>query len=292
MGILDRFQSMFQSDRVDIRARFEILRKAVSGTMSKFYKARDRRTDEIVGLKVADQEKVAAFEARFKELDKPCEGEIAMALNGHPLVVHTFEHGMTTDGTPFIVMEFVDGPGLQALLRRHDPVIEGHRLRLVRQMAEALQYVHEHDFIHRDICPRNFIYETSTGDLRLIDFGLTLPARREFMQPGNRTGTPLYMAPEVVRRRWTDLRLDIFAMGVSAYQICTYEFPWPVIETSGKAALAHDTHPPKNVLEYRPTLNKALAKAIMRCISSEPGDRPQTVAGFLSMIRNVEQDDE
>jgi len=292
MGILDRLQSMFQGDRVDIRTRFEILRKAVSGTMSKFYKARDRKIDQIVGLKIADREKVAAFEGRFKELDKPCEGEIAMELNGHPLVVETYEHGITTDNTPFIVMEFVDGPGLQALLRRHDPMIEGHRARLVRQMAESLHHVHGHDFIHRDVCPRNFIYETATGDLKLIDFGLTLPARREFMQPGNRTGTPLYMAPEVVRRRWTDQRLDIFAMGVSAYQICTYEFPWPVIETSGKAALAHDTQPPRDILEYRPTLNRTLAKAIMRCIQAKPGDRPKTVAAFLAMIRAVQHDDE
>ncbi len=292
MGILDRFQSMFQSDRVDLRERFEILRKAVSGTMSKFYKARDRKTDQIVGLKVADPEKVAAFEARFRGLNKPSEGEIAMALNGHPLVVKTFEHGITTDGTPYIVMEFVDGPGLQALLRRHDPVIEGHRARLVRQMAEALRHVHEHEFIHRDVCPRNFIYETATGNLKLIDFGLTLPARREFMQPGNRTGTPLYMAPEVVRRRWTDQRLDIFAMGVSAYQICTYELPWPVVETTGKAALAHDTQEPRDILTYRPTLNRKLAKAIMRCIRPKPSDRPQTIAAFLQMIHGVDKDDE
>ena len=80
-------------------------------------------------------------------------------------------------------------------------------------MAEALQYVHAQEFIHRDVCPRNFIYESETGNVKLIDFGLSLPARKEFMQPGNRTGTPLYMAPEVVRRRWTDQRLDIFATG-------------------------------------------------------------------------------
>ncbi len=282
---------MFQSDRLDLRERYQILRRAVSGTMSKFYMARDRRTGEIVGLKIADREKVAAFESRFKELDKPCEGEIAMNLNGHPLVVHTHEFGLTTDNVPYIVMEFVKGPGLQSLLVNRDPVIEGQRLKLVRQTAEALEYVHEKGFIHRDVCPRNFIYETTTGDLKLIDFGLTLPARKEFMQPGNRTGTPLYMAPEVVRRRWTDQRLDIFAMGVSAYQICTYEMPWPVIETSGKAALAHDTQTPRDILEYRPTLDPILARAIMRCIRPNPNDRPQTVTSFLSMIRPVRQDD-
>lgn len=291
MGLFDRIQSMFQSDRVNVRDRFEILRKAITGTMSKFYMARDLKRDEIVGLKIADREKVTAFEARFKGLHKPSEGEIAINLH-HPLVVETFEFGMTTDGLQYIVMEFVKGPGLQQLLNNRDMVIEGRRAELVRQMAEALEYVHSQELIHRDVCPRNFIFASETGDLKLIDFGLSLPARREFMQPGNRTGTPLYMAPEVVRRRWTDQRLDIFAMGVSAYQICTYELPWPVIETSGKAALAHDTQEPRDILEYRPTLNRKLAKAIMRCVRPNANDRPQTVADFLKAIRNIQADDE
>ncbi len=291
MGLFDRFQSMFESDRVNVRDRFEIVRKAISGTMSKFYMARDRKHDRIVGLKIADREKVTAFEARFKGLQKPTEGEIAIGLH-HPLVVETYEFGMTTDGLQYIVMEFVKGPGLQLLLNNRDPIIEGHRLQLVRQMAESLQYVHAQELIHRDVCPRNFIYESASGNVKLIDFGLSLPARKEYMQPGNRTGTPLYMAPEVVRRRWTDQRLDIFAMGVSAYQICTYELPWPVVETTGQAALVHDTQEPRDIRHFRPNINKQLANSIMRCIRANPDERPQSAEDFLKSIRRVESDDE
>ena len=127
MGLFDRLQSMFQSDRVDLRERFEILRKAISGTMSKFYMARDRKTDRIIGLKIADREKLTVFEARFKGLQKPTEGEIAATLH-HPLVVETYEYGMSNDGLQYIVMEFVKGPGLHQLLYNRDPCIEGHRL--------------------------------------------------------------------------------------------------------------------------------------------------------------------
>ena len=67
---------------------------------------------------------MTAFEARFKGLKKPTEGEIAIELH-HPLVVETYEYGMTTDGLQYIVMEFVKGPGLQQLLNNRDPVIEG-----------------------------------------------------------------------------------------------------------------------------------------------------------------------
>ncbi len=290
MGLLSKFSSMFQSNRVDLNERFELLRKAISGTMSKFYMARDRKNDQIVGLKIADEEKVAYFEARFKGLNKPTEGEIAIKLK-HPLIVETFEFGMSTEGVQFIVMEYVKGPGLQFMLTKHDSRIEGRRLKLVKEMAEAIGYVHDQGYIHRDVCPRNFIYAEETDSLKLIDFGLTLPAEKEYMQPGNRTGTPLYMSPEVVRRRRTDQRLDIFSMGVSAYQLCTNELPWPVLETTGQAALAHDTSPPVDILKYRPKLNPTLAKAIMKCIQPRPEKRPQTCEEFLRMIRDVKTED-
>ena len=115
-------------------------------------------------------------------------------------------------------------------------------------MAEAIEAVHKAGFIHRDVCPRNFIHNAEDDSVKMIDFGLTVPATKEFLQPGNRTGTPLYMAPEVVRRRPTDQRLDIFAFGVTAYQLLTFTFPWPVNDTTGVGAMSHD-HQPRSILE-------------------------------------------
>lgn len=290
MGLFDKFQSLFQSDKVDINERFEILREAISGTMSTFYVARDRKSGKVIGLKIADRDKLMTFESRFKGLKKPMEGEIAVLFD-HPRIVKTYEYGWTTTGTRYIVMEYVPGPGVNVLLHNRDPVLEGKRLKVIRQMAEALDVVHKAGYIHRDVCPRNYIYTPDMESVKMIDFGLTLPAKKEFMQPGNRTGTPLYMAPEVVRRRWTDHRLDIFALGVTAYHVCTYELPWPVSETTGKAALAHDTQEPTDILHYRPTLNQTLAKAIMQCLRPDPSHRPQTVDAFLRLIRPLSGDD-
>ena len=84
MGILDQLQSLLPKGKLDVNKRFEKLREAISGTMSNFFMARDRQTDEIVGLKVGDREKVTLFEGRFKGLKKPAEGEIAMGMK-HPL---------------------------------------------------------------------------------------------------------------------------------------------------------------------------------------------------------------
>merc|ERR1712023_148687 len=107
-------------------------------------------------------------------------------------------------------MEYLEGTGLNTLIQESAPVLQGNQLSLIRQMADAIEAVHRAGFIHRDICPRNFIVSPDGENLTLIDFGLTVPDQPEFRQPGNRTGTPLYMAPEIVRRRSTDKRVDVF----------------------------------------------------------------------------------
>jgi eukaryotic-like serine/threonine-protein kinase len=291
MGLFDSFKQIMQGNKLDVADRFDLLREAISGTMSDVYKARDKTNGRVVALKILDPEKTVFFESRFKGLAKPAEGKIAMEMS-HPLVVTTFEYGMTTKGQQYVIMEFVDGPGLQALIRTRDDRLEGRRAKLVQQMTEALHYVHQKGYIHRDICPRNYICQPDCDSLKLIDFGLTVPATKEFMAPGNRTGTPLYMAPEIVRRKQTDHRLDIFSLGVTAYQVCTYEFPWPVTETSGKAALMHDTADPAPIWEHRPALNKTLGETIMRCLEKDPEKRPSSTDDLLKRLRQVKNDDE
>ena len=156
MGFFDRFKKGLKSKPVDLETRFEVRRSAISGTMSNFFMALDRKRNEVVGLKIADSKKTDAFEMRFRGLEKPSEGEIALSFD-HSNVVKTFEHGFTTAGDRFIVMEYIEGPGMQTLIRDQDPIFKGKKLKLIRQMARALGEVHKRGFIHRDICPRNYI---------------------------------------------------------------------------------------------------------------------------------------
>lgn len=276
--------------RIDIETRFERMRTAVSGTMSKFYAARDRETDQVVGLKLCDFEKFSFFESRFKGMNKPSEGEIAASMD-HPNIIKTLEYGLTNHKEPYLIMEFIDGPGLNTLIQNKDTERLGQqRLPLIKQMASALHYVHQKGYIHRDICPRNFICSSDIKHIKLIDFGLTVPATEPFMRPGNRTGTPLYMAPEIVRRRATDQRLDIFAFGVSCYQLLTFDFPWPGGETSGLAALNHDTSNPRDILEYRPDLNRTLAGVIMQCVQANPDSRIPSMEKFIQSLNKVDSE--
>jgi eukaryotic-like serine/threonine-protein kinase len=287
MGFFDKITSAL-TRRVDVRERYVLLREAISGTMSSFFMARDRRTGQIVGLKILDAEKTASVEARFKGLKKPSEGEIAVLFD-HPYIVKTFEYGTTTEGAPYLVMEFL-GAGMNSLIVGRDPQLDGRRLKYLRQAGEALAVVHEAGFIHRDVCPRNLILTEDLETCKLTDFGLTVPAIGPFLQPGNRTGTPNYMAPELVRRFPTDQRLDVFAFGVTAYEICTFHLPW-ASGTTGQAALTHN-QPPTDIRTHRPQIDPTLARTIHACIEPDVNKRCPSMREFLKRIARLTQEDQ
>jgi serine/threonine-protein kinase len=94
------------------------------------------------------------------------------------------------------------------------------------------------------------------------------------------------MAPEVVRRRQADKRIDIFSLGVTAYEICTLTLPWPR-GTTGRTALAHDTIEPEDIRHHWPDIPPALAGAIMACIAADADKRPPSCDDFLARIAKV-----
>jgi serine/threonine-protein kinase len=244
---------------------------------------KDKKTGEVRGLKIIDPAKIAPVEARYKGLGKPGEGEIGLKIAG-PNIGRTIESGISKEGDPFIVQEFIEGQLLHSLLAAKKPFPPAQRVDLIRQAALAIATVHAAGFVHRDICPRNFLLRPD-GRLMLFDFGLTVPDKPVFLQPGNRIGTPNYMAPEVVRRRQADKRLDVFSFGVTAYEIGTLASPWPRGST-GAAALAHDT-PPADIRGGWPDIPPALADAIMACLAADPAKRPPTMDAFLKAIAKV-----
>ena len=208
----------------------------------------------------------------------------------HPLIVETYEFGKTTTGQEYILMEYIEGHGLDAVIRAKKKEIIPHRLKMIRQMAEAVQVVHDHGFIHRDVCPRNFICHSDFTGVRLIDFGLTIPDEPPYRQPGNRTGTPQYMAPEIIRRRSTDARVDVFALGVTMYRMLTWKHPWGSKDTTGMTALAHDSETVTSIYDHRPDLNRKLGDAVHQCMEADVKNRMKSCKHFLNAIRKVKSE--
>jgi eukaryotic-like serine/threonine-protein kinase len=200
--------------------------------MSKVYRALDNQTGKTVCLKVQSREKNEAATARASSKEKrPFEGEMAIHLV-HPHIVRTFEYGTTNRGEHFLVMEFIDGVSFQ-FVRETRSARTAEKVELLAQAAEALAALHSVGFIHHDVNPRNFLVNREQ-QVKMIDFGLTVPNRPAFCGPGNRTGTVQYMAPELLRREAIDERIDIFAFGVMAFEFLTERMPY---DATNNAAL-------------------------------------------------------
>lgn len=277
--------------KLDVAKRFEVNRHAFHGTMSKFHKVTDYKTGEVFGIKLLDTDKTRLFRERFKGLDAPTEGQIGMEID-HPLVAKTVQYGTTQTGQEYILMEWIDGPGMNVLVKNQDPRLPPVRLMMIKKMARALQAVHDAGYIHRDICPRNYICNKKLTNIKLIDFGLTVPDKPEFCRPGNRTGTPQYMSPEVIRRRETDNRLDLFSFGVTMYRMLTFEHPWGSTDTTGMAALAHDQRPATDILQHRPGLNENLAKIVHWCLEIKRDDRMPSCKRLLQELKYVRAEED
>jgi serine/threonine protein kinase len=273
---------------IDVSKRFELLGRTGQGSMSKVWRARDKSIGRIVCLKILDKEKTAKFDARFPGLQRPSEGALMMTLR-HPNIVKTFEHGMTTQREPYIVMELIDGMGLNFLIETRSPNLKGRRIELLCQVADGLEYIHNQKFLHRDICPRN-VMVTNEGVVKLIDFGLTIPYTPQFCKPGNRTGTPMYMSPELIKRTTTDHRVDLFALGVTAYELFTNNHPWEKSE-SFITLMNHMNSPGKDPRDFVPKMDAALAKVLMKAIERDPKQRYQTAAQFRDAFKSLPNKD-
>jgi serine/threonine protein kinase len=281
------FKRMFASGpktklpKIDVRKRFDLLNRVGQGSMSKVWRARDRSLGRTVCLKLLDRVKTETFEGRFKGLNKPKEGAICMGLR-HKNIVQTYEYGITTEGEYYLVMELIEGMGMNFLVETRSSRLEGNRANYLGQLAEALDYLHKQGFLHRDVCPRNAMV-TNDDVVKLIDFGLTIPNRPEFCKPGNRTGTPNYLAPELIRRVTTDHRVDLFALGVTAYEVFCHTLPWEKTQ-SLQTLLSHMNSPGKDPREHRPDLDKPTAAFLVKAINRDPRERYQTAAEFRDAL--------
>lgn len=291
MKLLDRIKQFFnkkpQVTLIDLTKRFDLIGRVGQGSMSKVWRARDVMTGQMVALKVLDKEKTKKLEARFTGRNKPSEGEIAMQLR-HPNVVRTLEHGVTINNEPFLVMEFVEGVSLSFLVDAQNDRMKKFRLRYIIQLGEGLEYFHQKNWIHRDLCPRNIMI-TEDNQVKLIDFGLVVPNTPAFQAPGNRTGTANYMAPELIKRQKTDQRIDVFSYAVTCYEMYAKRFPWDV--GAGETldmVMQHINNPPDDIRKPVKNIDDQIADTIMRGLELMPHNRWSRVSEMLDEFRQAE----
>ncbi len=272
---LDASSQGFQEVPKDLGVRYEVIDRLGAGGMATVYRAKDRRTGRVVALKIPQERLLGdpRFVRRFQR-----EAEVLSSLE-HPNIVKVYDYGQV-QGRPYIVMEYLDGEGL-------DRLIEERRLNLkqaaaiLARVADALRHIHRHGIVHRDIKPGNIMVlrgalredGVDPKGVRLMDFGIAAGALlTRLTMTGARIGTPVYMSPEQAKGQKLDHRSDIYSLGVVLYEALTGQPPF----SGGYEAVIHQQifQVPTPPDQLRPEIPKALSELVLRMLEKDPSKRP------------------
>jgi serine/threonine-protein kinase len=251
------------------------------GGMSVVYRARDRRLNRPVALKVLPPELAhdPAIRTRFTR-----EAQMSAQLS-HAHIVPIYDVG-EQDGLAYFVMAIVNGGNLATLLTREPRQSIDETRRLLAEVADALAYAHLRGVIHRDIKPDNILLDESNGRAMVTDFGIAraIEAGTRLTATGIAVGTPAYMSPEqAIGDREVDGRSDIYSLGVVGYQMLTGRLPFSA-GNSMALLLKHVSEPPRPIGELRPDAPKPLRDAIERALMKSPEDRWPTASAMREAL--------
>src|SRR5438874_563067 len=254
--------------------------------MSRVFVAEETALDRKVVIKVLPPETAAQVSIeRFKR-------EILLAAKlQHPHIVPLPTAGRSK-GLPYFTMPFVDGESLRVRLARHGELPINHAIRMLREIASALAYAHEHGIVHRDIKPDNVLL--SGGSAMVTDFGvakaLSASSNAEhggMTSLGVALGTPAYMSPEQASADPSvDHRADIYSVGVLAYELLTGQPPFAG-RTPQNLLAAQVAEAPEAIDKRRASLPPALAALVMRCLEKRPADRPQSASEVVHALDDI-----
>ncbi|MBA3692010.1 MAG: protein kinase [Acidobacteria bacterium] len=273
---------------------YRIVSKIGAGGMGEVYLAEDTRLDRKVALKFLNEE----FSKDSDKLNRFIQEAKAVSALNHPNILTVYEIG-ETDGTNYIVTEFIEGKTLREHLSQKESLSLNTILKIGVQVSEALSAAHQAGIIHRDIKPENIMIR-SDGYAKVLDFGLAkLTEQKQTDEislegatkalvktnPGMVMGTVSYMSPEKARGKETDARTDLWSLGVVLYEML-----------AGKVPFAGETinHTIVSILEKEPKLLEnvpdELQRIVRKTLTKDVEMRYQSARDLLIDLKNLRRD--
>lgn len=266
-----------------IQNRYEVEEPIGRGGMSSVYRARDMTTGQQVAFKVMHAHLLdnPANVRRFRR-----EAQAANKVR-HPHAVQIFDVGVTPNGSPYIIMDFLDGPSLSDVIAQNGKLPVERCLKIFIQACEGMAHVHELGVLHRDLKPSNIVLVKEGDDVdyvKVVDFGIARVLAEEARSTlsktptGHALGSPPYMSPEQCRGLSVDKRADIYSMGCLMYEALTGRVPLEgetIVETMYKQV--HEL--PKSVdgVDADVRLVERLEKILFKALSKDPNNRQQSM---------------
>jgi eukaryotic-like serine/threonine-protein kinase len=272
----------------DTFAHYVILEKAGAGGMGVVYRARDEKLRRDVALKLPNLGSLTNEEARARILR---EARAASALN-HPNICTIYEVG-EVDGQPYIAMEYVPGETLSKRIPAEGLTTESV-LDFGAQIADALDHAHTHGILHRDLKSPN-VRVTAAGLVKVLDFGLAMSIKDSAFEGVTRTtnldtgevaGTLAYMAPELLQGKNSDVRTDIWSLGVVLYELAAGTLPFHG-GTSFEVSSAIMREPAAALPAH---VTPGLRAVILRCMAKEPEKRYQRASEVRAAMEALQSD--
>jgi len=270
-----------------VAQNFEIVREIGRGGVGIVFVAVDRRLDRDVALKL--MKSMDETEPDPREVERFLSEARAVAKLTGPHIAHVYESGVLDDGTPYIVMEYLIGRGLDKILARRTKLPVAEAVNCVLQACAGVSQAHARGIIHRDLKPANLFMDESHNArpcLKVLDFGVA-KLRFEALQL-TRTdqilGTPLYMSPEQRRAAENvDERTDIWSLGVILYQLLTGVVPFAAESAEDlEKQILRVTPVAPNLIESAVT--GELSSVVMKCLEKEPQHRYANVSELASQL--------
>jgi WD40 repeat protein/tRNA A-37 threonylcarbamoyl transferase component Bud32 len=261
---------------------YEILDVVGKGGMGVVLRARDTKLLRVVALKVLAAPLAASGTARQRFVR---EARAAAAVRDE----HVIDiHAVRDDGpAPYLVMEFIDGCNLEALVRRNGPLEVKEVLRIGTQIASGLAAAHRQGLVHRDVKPANILLENGVQRVKLTDFGLARAVDdASLTHSGLIAGTPTYMSPEQANGEPIDHRSDLFSLGSVLYEMCTGR---PAFRAPNTAAVLRriNDETPRPIRAVNPDVPEPLCRVLDRLHAKKPADRPASASEVADLLAGL-----